>query len=51
MDVTDVKTAVICKKVVSMFNPDYFVEFLPTIPWIHQPFESYDSTRPHQLAR
>jgi hypothetical protein len=25
------------------------VEFLPTNPWIHQPFEAYDSMRPEQL--
>ena len=23
--------------------PDYSVEFLPSNPWIHQPFEGYDS--------
>jgi uncharacterized protein len=48
---TEVKTGVIWKKGVSMFNPDYFVEFLPTSPWIHQPFENYDNTRAHQLVR
>jgi len=25
------------------------VSKLPTNPWIHQPFEDYDSIRPHQL--
>jgi len=25
------------------------VEYLPTNPWIHQPFESYDSLRPEKL--
>ncbi len=33
----------------STFTPDYSVEFLPTNPWIHQPFESYDSMRPEKL--
>lgn len=47
----DVRTAVIWKKGVSMFNPDFFVEYLPNSPWIHQPFENYDTTRPHQLSR
>ena len=23
-------------------RPDYFVEYLPDNPWIHQPFEIYD---------
>jgi len=27
----------------------YYIERLPTNPWIHQPFEDYDSIRPHQL--
>ena len=26
-----------------------YVDKLPTNPWIHQPFEDYDSLRPHQL--
>ena len=26
----------------STFTPDYSVDFLPTNPWIHQPFEGYD---------
>jgi hypothetical protein len=25
------------------------VEFLPTNPWIHQPFEGYDSLSPDKL--
>jgi hypothetical protein len=31
--------------------PDYFVESLPTSPWIHQPFEAYDNLRPEGLAK
>ena len=31
------------------FTPDYSVEFLQTNPWIHQPFEVYDSLRPGEL--
>jgi hypothetical protein len=40
---------VIWTKGLSTFTPDYQVEFLPTNPWIHQPFEGYDSTRPEKL--
>jgi hypothetical protein len=40
---------VIWTKGLSNFSPDYSVEFLPTNPWIHQPFESYDSMRPQKL--
>jgi hypothetical protein len=36
---------------VSTFTPDYSVEFLPTNPWIHQPFEGYDAMRPEQLIQ
>jgi uncharacterized protein len=46
-----VRTGVLWKKGVSTFHPDFFVEYLPTSPWIHQPFEHYDNTRAHQLPR
>lgn len=45
-----VKTAVLWWKGSSSERPDYFVEYLPHNPWIHQPFETYDSLRPQQLA-
>jgi hypothetical protein len=41
---------VIWTKGLSTFTPDYSVEFLPTNPWIHQPFESYDSMRAGEAA-
>ncbi|MDD4943285.1 MAG: phosphoribosyltransferase family protein, partial [Rhodoferax sp.] len=47
--ITELRSAVIWTKAVSTFEPDYCVEHLPTNPWIHQPFESYDSLRPEQL--
>ena len=34
---------------ISGFTPDFSVEYLPTNPWIHQPFEAYDTMRPLQL--
>ena len=43
------KTAVLWWKACSVFKPDYFVEHLPDNPWIHQPFEVYDSLRPGEL--
>ena len=43
--------AVIWVKGVSTYVPDYFVETLPTSPWIHQPFEAYDDLRPDGLAK
>jgi hypoxanthine phosphoribosyltransferase len=40
--VTEVKTAVIWCKACSTFTPDFYVHYLDTSPWIHQPFEEYD---------
>ena len=47
--ITELRSAVIWTKGVSTFEPDYSVEFLPTNPWIHQPFEGYDSLGPEKL--
>ena len=47
--ITELRSAVIWAKGVSAFTPDYTVENLPTNPWIHQPFENYDSMSPEQL--
>lgn len=49
--ITELRTAVIWVKAVSTYVPEYFVEGLPTSPWIHQPFEEYDTLRPQELAR
>jgi len=47
--VTELRTAVLWTKGLSKFAPDYSVEYLPTNPWIHQPFETYDNLRPEKL--
>ena len=47
--ITELRSAVIWTKGVSTFQADYSVELLPTNPWIHQPFEGYDSLSPEQL--
>ncbi len=47
--ITELRSAVIWTKAISNFTPDFSVEFLPTNPWIHQPFESYDVLRPEHL--
>ena len=49
--ITELRSAVIWTKAISTFTPDYSVEFLPTNPWIHQPFEGYDAMRPEQLIQ
>jgi hypoxanthine phosphoribosyltransferase len=43
------KTAVLWWKACSVFKPDYYVAHLADNPWIHQPFEVYDTLRPDQL--
>jgi len=47
--VTELRTAVLWTKGLSKFTADYSVEFLPSNPWIHQPFETYDAMRPEKL--
>ena len=47
--ITELRSAVIWTKGVSSFQADYSVEDLPTNPWIHQPFEGYDTMSPQQL--
>ncbi len=48
-DIQELRSAVIWWKGHAKVEPDYYIEKLPTNPWIHQPFEDYDSLRPHQL--
>ncbi len=47
--ITELKSAVLWWKGHSQAVPDYYVDKLDTNPWIHQPFEDYDSLRPDQL--
>jgi hypothetical protein len=49
--ISELRTAVLWVKGVSSYTPDYYVETLPTSPWIHQPFEEYDNLRPDGLAK
>lgn len=48
--VIEVRSAVLWCKGCSCLKPDYYLHYLPNNPWIHQPFEAFDSLRPHQLA-
>jgi hypothetical protein len=47
--ITALKTAVVWWKACSIFKPDFWVDYLPDNPWIHQPFEVYDNLRPEAL--
>jgi hypothetical protein len=49
-NIRDVRTAVLWYKACSVFKPDFYVDYLADNPWIHQPFEVYDKTRPAELA-
>ncbi|MBC6477351.1 MAG: phosphoribosyltransferase [Hormoscilla sp. GUM202] len=48
--IQDIKTAVLWYKACSAIAPDYYVDYLPDSPWIHQPFEFYEQTTPVELA-
>ncbi len=48
--ITEMKTAVLWWKGCSVYRPDFYVEYLPDNPWIHQPFEVYDNLKPEMLA-
>src|SRR4028118_1091195 len=40
--ITEIRTAVLWYKSVSVCKPDYYAQLLETSPWIHQPFEAYE---------
>jgi len=47
--ITELRSAVLWCKGHATVTPDYCVQTLASNPWIHQPFEDYDSLRPNQL--
>jgi uncharacterized protein len=47
--IADIRSAVLWYKGHSVFKPDYYVDHLVDNPWIHQPFEIYDTLRPEAL--
>ena len=48
--IQEVRTAVLWYKARSIFAPDYYIDYLPDNPWIHQPFEPYEQMSPDRLA-
>ncbi len=48
-EINELKTGVLWWKGHSHIVPDYYAQKLDTNPWIHQPFEDYDSLRPHNM--
>lgn len=48
--IEEIRTAVLWYKACSAIAPDYYVDYLPDNPWIHQPFERYEHMEPAELA-
>ena len=49
-NLADIRTAVIWYKRTSVATPDYYVDYLPDNPWIHQPFEKYEQSQITELV-
>ena len=49
-EIQEIKTAVLWYKGCSIFEPDYYIDYLPDNPWIHQPFEIYEQMNPVDLT-
>ncbi len=50
-EIEEIRTAVIWYKACSGIAPDYYVDYFADNPWIHQPFEPYESMSPADLAQ
>ena len=48
-EIAEVRSAVLWFKACSVAKPDYYVDFLPDNPWIHQPFEKDEKLDPKDL--
>jgi uncharacterized protein len=49
--IEEVRTAVLWYKACSVITPNYYVQYLPENPWIHQPFERYEQILPGDLVK
>lgn len=48
-EIIEIKSAVIWVKSVSVVTPDFYLAYLEGAPWIHQPFENYDTVKIEDL--
>ncbi|BAZ32765.1 phosphoribosyltransferase [Cylindrospermum sp. NIES-4074] len=48
--IEEIRTAVLWYKACSIISPDYYVDYLPDNPWIHQPFEHYEQMNLAELV-
>ena len=44
-----IRTGVLFYKAVSSFKPNYYVDYLEDSPWIHMPYEKYETMKPEEL--
>lgn len=49
-EIKEIRTAVLWYKDCSLITPDYYMDYLPDNPWIHQPFEPYEQMSMAELA-
>lgn len=49
-EIEEIRTGVLWYKDCSIITPDYYIDYLPDNPWIHQPFEPYEQMSPAELA-
>jgi uncharacterized protein len=49
--IDEIRTAVLWRKDCSIITPDYAVHYLKDNPWIHQPFEKYETMNWEALAQ
>ncbi len=47
--IAEIRTAVLWYKACSRIVPDYYADYLADNPWIHQPFEPYDTVSAAEL--
>jgi len=45
-----IRTGVLFYKAVSTYEPNYYVDHLKDSPWIHMPYERYESMNPDELT-
>ena len=50
-EIEEIRTGVIWYKANSQFRPHYYVDYLKDSPWIHQPFEYYESITIEELVK
>ena len=45
-----IRTGVLFYKAVSSFKPNYYIDYLDDSPWIHMPYEKYETMKPEEIV-